>query len=479
MSDFYVDIHCHSTMRACHSETENGTIDIWNSTVNETINTFSGRFAEKNSKRILKSSQSNFYNCAQGNVKVVFDSLYPLEQGFYNYRKQAKIIIGKNRMDNILSVSSGVTKKKIHAYRSNMDYFEELINQYDFLVKNQGASPCNKYTYKVVNNYGELSEAIANQPNQLNVIITIEGCHALGLGTKATESTSIDDLKEKISDRIKEIKNWKYPPFFVTFAHHFWNQLCGHARTFPVETKFLLNQEKGIDTGFTEIGIHAMRELLATKNGRRILIDTRHMSGKSRAQYAAFIAEHNKQNPEDKIPFITSHSGISGEKTFQTKSKNKSSKNSESKNFYSKNINVSAEEAKAINESGGIMGLILDKGRLCNPKILKRIHKIENKSVRKDMFLKMIWDNLFFFVAAINHKSGWDNLTLGTDFDGVITHIDFYPNMSTLPDLRNDLLDYLVKHKYNQELWHGYEPEELVHKVFTQNAMDFLQKHFN
>lgn len=478
MTEFYVDIHCHSTMRAYHTTHPGGTKNCWDSTLNDQVDTASGRFAMRNSKRISKESQSNFYKCMQGNARVVFDSLYPLERGFINYRKGTKLLVGKKRIDALLIVASGVSPIQLHTYRNHTNYFEDLLNQYHFLVDNQGKSPCGNHSYKVVRNFDELQQSLHQDENCMQVIVTIEGCHALGLGTKETEQCGLDELKQKVSNHIRILKNWDYPPFFVTFAHHFWNQLCGHARTFPIETKLVLNQEKGINTGFTELGYHALGELLSNKNGPRILIDTRHMSGKARTEFARYIDTHNTQYPDDKIPFITSHSGMNGLQGFEHLQIEPYDKKGNP--FYGHSINVSAEEARVINRSGGIMGVILDKGRLCSKKVLKAVEKEKDTEKQKGLYLKMIWDNLFFFVESVGHKSGWDNLTIGSDFDGVITHIDFYPDMSSLPELKRDMIAWLkTNNSYKKALWHGYKPEELAHKLFTENAMNFLRTHFN
>jgi len=142
-------------------------------------------------------------------------------------------------------------------------------------------------------------------------------------------------------------------------------------------------------------------------------------------------------------------------------------------------LNVSAEEAIAIHNSGGIAGIILDKGRHSGINLLKSIDKIKSHEERKKHYLKLILDNIFFIIQSINKKSGWDVPTLGSDFDGVITHFDHYPNMASLPQLKSDLIHYLKTNNYKKELWFDYTPEELIHKLFTQNAMDFLKNNFN
>jgi len=146
--------------------------------------------------------------------------------------------------------------------------------------------------------------------------------------------------------------------------------------------------------------------------------------------------------------------------------------------FYAWSLNLTAEEIIAIHDSGGIAGIILDKGRHSGIKLLKEIEKIKDSEEKKTQFLKLIADTVFFIIQSVNKKSAWDVPTLGTDFDGVITHFDHYPDMSTLPELKKDLINFLNTNKYKSELWFGYSAEEIIHKLFTQNAMDFLKEHF-
>ena len=67
-------------------------------------------------------------------------------------------------------------------------------------------------------------------------------------------------------------------PWFVTFSHHFYNELCGHARSLRKIIGKLTNQEEGINTSFTPLGLEVLDILLDKNNGRRILIDVKHMS---------------------------------------------------------------------------------------------------------------------------------------------------------------------------------------------------------
>lgn len=452
---------------------------MWESTKNDVVNSVVGRWAWEQSKNVSKLSQSNFYNCINGKTRVVFDSFYPLERGFINFKKTPQLIVGKKTLETLAITASGISIERMKKYRDKQDYFGELNEQYNFLLSNQGASPCGRYNYRIAKSYQDLEESLKNDHNSVNVIVTIEGAHAFGCGMLSTENMPIEELKQILKRNIADVKKWEHPPFFVTFAHHFWNQLCGHAMTLPAPTTIACTQKQGLDIAFTELGSFVLEELLSTKNGRRILIDTRHMSVNSRKHYINYVTQHNNKNPEDRIPLISSHSAVNG---FETMDHSLEVKDSISKKkstaFCAWSLNISGEEAIAIHESGGIAGVILDKGRHSGVNILKSIEKIQDINEKREKFLGLICDNIFFYVGAINKKTGWDILTIGSDFDGVITHFDLYEDVSKLPELKSDLIDFLTRNKYRQDLWFGYSPEEMIHKLFTQNAMDFLKRNF-
>ncbi len=478
MQEFFVDIHCHPSMRAFNT-TPNGTHkNIWESTTNDVIDTLIGNWAWNQSKDVSKLSQSNFYNCINGKTRVVFDSLYPIERGFINFTKIPQLIVGEKTLNTLAVVASGISVEQLKKYKSSNDYFTELHEQYHFLRSNEGASPCGKYKYKIVTNYNELETSLKDE-STVNVIVTIEGAHVFGCGTKETDKLSTEELKKILKKNIDTVKKWEHPPFFVTFAHHFWNQLCGHATTLPAPTNIACTQKQGLDESFTDLGKFVLEELLSTKNGKRILIDTRHMSVESRKHYIQYVNQHNKKHPHDLIPLISSHSAVNGFDTLDNSNKIKDAlSKKKTTQFCAWSLNISAEEANAIHDSGGIAGVILDKGRHSGLAQLKAIKKIKNIDEKKEEFLKLMCNNIFFYIAAVNKKSGWDMLTIGSDFDGVIAHFDVYEDTSKMPELKKDLIHFLKKTNYKSELWFEYTPEELIHKLFTQNAMDFLKRNF-
>ncbi len=477
---FMVDLHCHPNLKSFHSGHPEPTCDLWECIDHSEANTGFLRMIRKNSTQVLKHSQCNLYALSEGQVRVINLSLYPMEHGFLRVRDVPSLMISKNASEQMISLITGMDPKRIKYLRNTDDrYFDDLQKEYEYVAKGQGISPDGKLAYKIVNNYKELEHVVAHEPNTIAIIMSIEGAHAFGCGVKATEKKPIEEMKALLSENIRKVKQWEHPPFTVNLAHHFWNQLGGHATSLKGVLNGIINQNKGKDKGLTELGRHVLRELLSRENGKRILIDTKHMSVASRMEYYGFIRNYNYLNPNDKIPVICSHGGVNGYKDLASSIRtNDNQKKSAKGHFHKWSINVCNEEIRIIHESEGLIGIMMDKGNLGSIELVKRISKITDPVKQREEFTKMILMNIFQVVKAVEEKSGWDVVTIGTDYDGTITHVDPYDTSAKMPLLRSDLIEYLHKHKFHKELWYDYTPEELVEKIFSGNAMRFYQKFF-
>lgn len=475
-----VDIHCHPTFRTFIAAAEKGRKNPWKKTFNTEFDTPIGRWAKIQSQDVTKESQSNFSQQASGGVGVVIDSLYPVEKGFLNIRKVPKMVMGPGKVDQLLMTVMGIEPKMLNRLRENMDYFPELLQQYALLAQGQGLSPDNSHSYQLARDFDHLKRIRTESPNTIAVVTSIEGAHALGAGTSAYAGLSHKAHQELLSENIRTVKSWESPPLFVNLCHHFWNQLAGHCKSIKPPTHNLLNQSVGMHTGFTDLGWHVTEELLNSGNGRRVLIDTKHMSLRTRKEYYEFVGRYNRINPHDKIPIICSHTGVNGFETMED-SVQKQDNGTKMKNggyFHTWSINVSNEEIRIIHESGGLIGIMLDKGLLSGISTLAKIKNIQEPVLRSEAFLEMVWKNIFQIVKAVGNPTGWDTVSIGSDFDGVISHLDPYPSSASMAKLKVDLAEYLEKREYNINLWYGLSPKEIVRKVFGSNAMRFLAKHF-
>lgn len=476
--EFFVDIHAHPTLRAYNSTVSQGTRNLWEKTHNPSFDNKLGRWARMKSHGIAHHSQANLYNFAEGNVRVVFDALYPFEKGFLNLRKLPKAMLGKENADILFQTVTGYDMNQIRALRKHKDYFQELLGQYGFLSKGQGQSPDGKFSYQLAGNWGDVEAIVGSDPNKIAVVVTIEGAHALNCGIPKRKGKP-GACEKELLDNIGTIKSWKAAPFFINLAHHFYNELSGHTRSLKPGMYQAFNQKKGLNEGITPLGWKVLHELLAKDNGRRVLIDVKHMSLKARKEYYQMIHSHNRISHHDRIPIVCSHTGVSAYSTIRASGRRKDKpRKMRQTPFHNWAINLSDEEIRHIADSGGLMGLMVDKGLLGSQQRLVEIKGFEDARQRKDALLELVAQNIFRAVHAVGDSRGWDLIALGTDYDGMITHLDMYPEAACLPDLKSDLVDYLKRTRYCQDLWHGLEPEEMVQKLMQTNALRFLEHHF-
>lgn len=475
---YYADLHLHPSIKSFNWNAKDGKKNPWEDFDHIEPKTRAGRFGWQNTPTLAKYTQTNFYKLIKGKVRIAFVSLYPFERGFLNMRNVPRLITSKKAVIEMTAIASGMGYHKVEQLNEKVNYYREFKGEYKYLKDHQGPSPCGKYSYKIVNNYAEL-QASLKKKNELAVIITCEGAHAF-FDSKMWEGTmNKRELKVALSKHIQEVKEWEHPPLFMNLMHHFYNKLGGHAKSLDGFVINLLNQRKGLETGLEGLGLRVMKEMLSNSNGKRILIDTKHMSVKARIEYYRWIRSNNYINKNSSIPVICSHTGVSGFKTLQgSKIKPDSPAKKRKSYFFNWGINLSDEEINIIHDSGGIAGLIIDKGKLGGTAFLNKADKTKDDEKRKELYMKLIWDNLFQVIRATNSKSGWDVFTLGTDYDGAINHVEFYDDATKLPNLYKDMYEYLDRTKYEKKLWHGYKPEELLDKLFRSNAMDFLEKNF-
>jgi microsomal dipeptidase-like Zn-dependent dipeptidase len=472
-----IDLHCHPNLKTFNSGYPTPVANIWDA-VQHKIDSKLAKSVSDLAAHIHMESQCNLDAMVAGNMCVFQLSLYPTERGFLHLRNVPTVLLGKKRINIVQEVVTGYSAESIAEQKKHYKYFEDLQAEYQYVVNQQGKSPDGKNEFVIVNNYTELEKAL-HKKNTYIGIITIEGAHVLGTGAPETDSLSKEALTKQLTDNINTIKKWKNPPFIINLSHHFWNHLAGHAKSFKRPINSIVNQNKGKNKGITEAGWHVIRELLSTNNGKRILIDTKHMSIASRKEYYAFISNHNYVNPNQKIPIISSHACANGYKTMDSSIKEadlivKARKS----RLFKWSINISDEEAKIIHDSEGLIGLMVDKGNMGGIDLIKEISEIKDNVKQRKAFAHLFLDNAFQLVKAVGEKSGWNMIAFGSDFDGTITHMDPYPTVAELPTFQQDLIDYLEEKNYHKDWWFGYTPKEIVEKIFYKNAMDFYKKFF-
>jgi microsomal dipeptidase-like Zn-dependent dipeptidase len=477
----FADIHQHSSLKAFYSGYPNPTRNIWDYMEHNLHHKGStAKFSLKNSDEVAKYSQTNFYDLIKGNVRVPTVSLYPMETGFLDFRNVAEFVTSKQGRDIMAEIITGYGTDAIKHLRTNDDYYSLLYKEYRYVYDNQGKSPCGNFEYSLATDYKHLRGILNKGANTIAVVLSVEGAHVFFdkemLGGKLSKA----EMRTKLIHNIAEVKQWEVPPFSINLCHHFYNGLCGHSRSFSgLLSLGLLNQNRGMDLGFTGMGIIAARELVSRQNGKRIVIDTKHMSLKGRQHYYNWIRSYNRISSSDKIPIICSHTGVNGYKTMSASIQKKDNHKKMTKHHFNRwSINISDEEIKIIHETGGLIGIMMDKYKMAGNGFFEHLKTLKDRQQIKDAYAEAFMDNVIQMVQSVGKPSAWDMISLGTDYDGAIPHVDCYDKTSKLPEFYDQLVNYLDKTKHGKEFWYGLKPQQIANKIFGENALGFYERHF-
>ena len=474
----YIDFHCHSAMKpfgksfnykkkGINHLRRNRSSSIWkynppsllDKLVNYIIN-------------LTKFSQANFTSLAKSGVSVVCASLYPIEKGFFESKLKPEFI-----KDIASNFATGVGRKRVNHIQGLQDYFKDLEMEYDFYKQLDGkviTLPEGKYRYKLVKNFTEIevfNSLSHNSVRTISVIMSIEGLHIL--------NSNINEPPNEVQfmANLKKIKSWDTPPLFVSIAHHFWNHLCGHPESFNDLVKKKVDQSEGLNTGFTDLGVKVLHALLATTNGKRILIDVKHMSITSRKFYYEII----ETTPEYKdIPVVVSHGAANGMISFDNQIAGGSSV---ANTLMQADINLFNEEIIKIAKSKGILGLQLDERRVANESTLKAVKHSAKRSKIMHYRSKLLWNQIQHIAEVLDFEGlfAWDCIVLGTDFDGIIDPLNAFWTAEELPYLA----DFLERHAFNylngnvfNVSGNNISANEIVDRIMSLNGYQFLKNNF-
>lgn len=538
----FADLHCHPHMRS-YNWLHKRRRPEKQSRYNPWWIVLPKQKSEEKGKRAAAYTQCDMAKITNGNLKLAFVSLYPLEQGWVTGRKDSKKIVARNLKkylgDTILNeVVSSVLNRflkfigndeggglavrdfiqaiymKIPLRRVNYvqsrhyDYYKELNEEREFLLKrNEKHTETELYipfpkrlfvskkkvlekhardlkakgTYEIAVNGADVDQLIKDDKTAF--VLTIEGANVFN---------SHEDY-EAIEQRLAQIKSWEQPLFFITFTHHFYNHLAGHAHSIPDVGNLLLDQSEGMNTGITEKGKKVLRYLLAldkngkydpVKFGRRILIDVKHLSAKARQEYyKEFVLPSLKT--DHPIPVIASHVAYSGVKTLDDHiarmpdEKNGDFSERYGHKFNNWNINICDEDVVTIYKTGGVVGINLDQ----------RVLGVAKDDIEKnETHASYVWQNIKSMMKAVvlsddpdikSKKEIVNTFCLGTDFDGFIDPLNSYPTVLDFKQLAGDLIAEIDADPEKEKLLFDLSTEKFVQKICFDNAFDFVVKHFN
>lgn len=472
---YFADIHCHPTLKAYgHSfpEKENSKnlkskSSVWfydpPNLFEKMIDLLGG---------IVKYRQSNFSALGYGNTGIVFASLYPMERGFFDNR------LGKGEFnDLLLNFITSVGKGRIDFVQSVTDYFPDLENEYAYLrqMDNKQVTLADRasYHYSLARNSSDVANILDSdtnndrKSNSIAVVLTIEGAHSFGTGIFPKQKPA---NRNQVLENVGKVKNWEHRPIFITLAHHFFNELCGHAESLTGIVKLAVDQKYMMNTGLTQLGLEVIDRLLDNSANKRILIDIKHMSRASRLEY--FNLLDTKYSGED-IPVVVSHGAVIGNET-------------DKHLFMNADINLYDDEIIRVAKTNGLFGLQLDERRIAahGDFELKKTHGLERRKVLfHSSFL--VWRQIQHIAELLDSQGlfAWGIQCIGSDYDGMIDPINGFWTAENLPTLEDYLLMQAHTYMKNnagklQNLINRIDPEEIVNRVMGDNTYNFVMKYY-
>lgn len=479
MTDFFIDLHCHPSLKpygksfALDPAGQNNTSRILNNSIwhynppniiDRGVQLLTG---------VAKFTQADCTTLAYGNVRLICASLYPIEKGFFNNDLKTGHL--SDLADNFVS---SVGFERVNMVQEVKNYFEDLVREYRYYQQLSGQlvqTDMGAFKYRLVKNYDDI-ENFLGQPGEdttIFIILSIEGMHVLQSdASKEPEETTV-------LENVKEIKNWPHAPFFVTFAHHFYNHLCGHAKSLTGLVGNVTDQSEGQDTGFTELGKKVVHRLLRKENEKRIFIDIKHMSALTRKQYFEILAT---DFAGENIPVIASHAAANGLRSAdEPVADGKETANK----LLARDINLYDNEILSIALTNGICGLQLDERRIASEAALKNIkHSLFMNKIRHYRS-ELLWNQVQHIVELLDRNGlfAWDCMAIGSDFDGIINPLNgFLTHENT-----GSLQEYLERYAFNYmnergkqvlKTFNQISAGEIVSRVFQTNALQFIKRWF-
>jgi len=484
MSNSYIDLHCHPSLKPFGKsfKYEPPKQNVLNSGRKNSIWHYSPpNFLERQVNRLLtltKFTQTDLTTLAKANCNVVVISLYPFEKHFL----KEKMLGVKFIPDLLVNLAAGVSQKRIDNLRNHHSYFQDLIDEYNFYMQLHNMAQIVDgitFTYRLVNNYTDIITNIETSTSNrriISLVPTIEGAHAFETGLDKDKNTAEE---ETVLAHIETVKNWEHKPFFITLAHHFYNEICGHARSISIGL-IKETQNRGLNSDITALGIKVIDKLLDSTENKRIFIDVKHMSTASRKTYYELL---DTTYANENIPIIVSHGAANGKRSIVEWHISDSNL---SENFSDIDINFYDSEILRIAKSKGIFGLQLDERRIASKSAIRssRIY-IPNKKRRYENKSELIW-NQVQHVAEILDKNGlfcWGILAIGSDFDGIVNPIKGLWTAENIKDIKPYLIEkaqgYLDTNRTNLQVQNRILAKEIIDRLLFINADEFLKQNFN
>ena len=483
MSGTYIDLHCHPALKGFGKSFKYRPVGKNDPDPKKRNSIWKARrpsFMERWLNRMIsltKFTQTDLATLATSGVDVVVVSLYPFEKHFLTKR----ILGWKGLTDVLVNLAAGISQKRIDHVRNHRDYYEDLLLERDYYLQLDGKVVelgGKRYAYRIVSNYQQIEQNRLDSKNGtqiISLILSIEGAHVLNTGLDMNANTADE---EEVLRNLEDLMSWPIPPLFITFAHHFYNELCGHAPSINLGL-IRNNQNHGLDSGFTPLGWKVMERLLLNAEAKPVLIDLKHMSVQSRREFYNWL---DRQGLASSFPILVSHGGVNGLQSFENPQEHYPARTGD---FKTATINFYDEELHRIARSGGLFGIQLDERRIGSKKAIRRSKRLvvnKQKQFRRKALL--VWKQVEHMAEVLNGKGlfAWGLQAIGSDFDGIVDPINGLWTAAEMDQLAEALLhhaqSYLETNNADLIPENRIKAKEVVDRLMWRNADDFLRKNF-
>jgi microsomal dipeptidase-like Zn-dependent dipeptidase len=499
-SPSYIDFHCHPGLKTFLSGADEGSrSNCWET---PDLVGFLGEVA-KIALGNMFNSNSSLTQLKAGNVSIAVVGLYAYERPMitgtlemrsdtgFNLLKATKLL-GKRNRENI----SRECLEKISSVKNN--YFDLFNEVQEHLLDSRDIVP----KYKLLK---KLSES---EPDMLNIILSIEGGHNL-LSNLPGDKPDRESVLKNL-ETLKKMEDRRY--LFLGLAHLESTELCNHAYGMKIIAD---DGFRPAGDGISNLGKDVIKKALE-EEPYRMLIDVKHMSFRARMQYYDMLKYGSLKN----VPIIMSHAGLTGRSYKEMPIKSYELIDRWYKVEYYQptgllgtefnpwSINLYDEEIPIIIKSNGIIGINLDErilgtGRptpdhlteyfsegeyeFCRPffemgKATAESLDNQDNSDEKHGFhrdLRHICNNILRIVKK-GGPEAWNNICIGSDFDGLVNPVDNYHTSEKFGKLSKDLEKCLPRMAESDK---GYQYDlsnmkAKVEGIMYENARTFLEKYF-
>jgi len=424
---------------------------------------------------LTKFRQSDFTTLAKGGAKVVFVSLCALEKGFVMTKDNTSLLL-----DLPVNFVTGIGKKRIDHIQKMKEYFTDLEMEYDFykqLEEKVYRIGNQKFRYKIVSSFNEIKDEPKDKVQTIYVILTIEGTHVFNAGlTLANRKVN----EKEVLENIDKVKNWEHRLFFAGLTHHFDNEIIGHAPSLSGIVSKVFDQKSGMfQQGFNDLGKKVLHKLLDNSNGRRVLVDLKHLSIKARNElYNILDTEYADEN----IPLVVSHGAVN---SWPDLPPDKEEREQGDSKFQQLEINFYDDELVRIADSKGLFGIQFDERRLGSSDEIKNAQWSISRRRMLYKQSKLVWNQIQHIAELLNSrdKFAWGVQCIGSDYDGIVNSLNGFWTAEEMP-----LFDsYLEKHAYNfiasrqsdnLKPYNKLTADEIVERFMYTNAYEFLERSF-